>query len=214
MHSIDSLFKLLVIGPRDIAQIRRWRGPDYRGLPDDARDTTLEHSLSTGIVIAALLAIEESHPEARHKGEFNHARLITAGVIHDLGEGGVGELPWRVKRHPLIKDGMRKVEHEFVGEMFDELPEAAHRALGHAYNIPHQDSLDGRFFDAAHLVGQMALAVTRYKEGHHQFIEAFGNILPALEAEAGEFVSIELCLAPYRAWMAEELAEHARIKAT
>ena len=212
-HKIDSLFRLVVVGPRDIHKIRRWRGPDYANLPDEARDTTLEHTLSIALMIGALLAIEEEHPMGKHKGVLNHERLLLAAIIHDIGEGAVGDLPWRVKRDQRISGPMREIEHEQVNEMLRDLPEAARDLYTNAYRTPHEESLEGRFFDAAHLVGQLALAVIRYRDGHRQFVEAFSNILTALEPAATEFASIELCLAPFREWLAREVERDNRAKA-
>lgn len=209
--SIAALFRLLVVTPRSISHTMRWRAPKYDDLPEVARDTTIEHTLSAAMALPALIAIEETHPDGRHKGKLNASRLITAAVVHDIGEGRIGEIPWEIKHDPRVEAELRAIEHEKVTDMFAKMPEAARDVLTSAYNAPHEDSLDGRFFDAAHLLTQMAFAVLRYEQGHKQFLECFKNVLPLLEVAAKEFISIEVCLAPYREMMAKEIERERRL---
>ncbi len=209
-ENLLAFFRLAVISPRDLHNIRRWRAKEYAGLPDSARDTTLEHTLSVALTVRGLLAVEGAHPEGKG-AELNHLRILTAAITHDLGEGVVGDMPWIVKRDPRVRAGLQQIESEQVIEMFDSTPPAVRDAFHDAYQVPHELSADGRFFDAAHLLAQLALAILRYQDGHRQFIEAFRNILGEIVAAEQEFVSIRLTISPFRDWLEREVARHDQV---
>ena len=195
----DDLFGFLDVAPRDLLKVRRWG--NYSGLPDIARETTLEHTLSAVYLTAVMLAIEESDPAGQHQGKLNHARLLLAAALHDIGEGVVGDVAFAVKQDPRVKQGLKEIERESSEEKFRCLPHEARVVFRDAYQVEVEDSLHGRFFNAVERVGYMANAIPRFKAGHNQYMETFENHLEPLRTLARDFVSVQVLLGAYFDWV-------------
>lgn len=207
----DHLSSLLAQLPEMLSRVHRWT--HFSSLPRGERETVLEHSYVSVLLASAMLALEDAH--GAHGGALNHAKILLAAALHDVGEGRIGDVRYAVKQDPRVRDHLAQIEREQVSHMLRDLPDAVRDRFQEAYGMIDGDSLDGRFFKAVERVGYVHFAVPQVQRGRMEFMEVFRMQHERILALEEEFVSVKMSYDPYRAYVEEQLhldkeAEEAR----
>ncbi len=185
----SGLLKFMLETPGMLERVFRWS--NYASVPAAERETVLEHSFNSVVLAGAMLSIEE---RGRLAGRFNHSRLLLCALLHDLGEGRIGDVTFHVKNDPRIKAGLHEIEQEQVRALLAPLPEAVRTDFLDALTIEGDgSSLEGRFFNAVEQVGYVFYAFHQAKRlGRGEFKKVLLNHHATLVKHAEEFTSVRV----------------------
>lgn len=169
--SLD-FFRTLTTIARRMDGYHRWQHFDtVASLPPREQETVLEHTFHTVFLTLFLLDLEESH--GTHASEINRERLLLASLLHDLGEGMIGDVAYRVKQDKRVKEGLRAIEQEMVEDILVSVPEFFRDRLRTAYHIVDSETIEGRFFNAVERLGYILYARDRVERGDDSFIQVY-----------------------------------------
>ena len=140
-------------------------------LPPREQETVLEHTFHTVFLTLFLLDLEERH--GTHASEINRELLLLTALLHDLGEGMIGDVAYRVKQDERVKEGLRAIEQEMVEDILMSVPEFLRDKLRMAYRVVDSDTMEGRFFNAVERLGYILYARDRVERGDDSFIQVY-----------------------------------------
>lgn len=197
----DGLAQLLTQLPDMLSRVHRWT--HFSSLPRVERETVLEHSYASVLLVGAMLALEEA--QGMYRGQWDHGRLLLAAALHDAGEGRIGDVSYSVKQDPRVREPLEQIEREQVERMLRDVPDAVREQFLSAYRLVDTDTLEGRFFKAVERMGYIQYAVRQVRQGRMEFLEVFRIHHEQLLKLETEFVSVNVLYAPYRGYVEEEL---------
>jgi len=154
------------------------------------RDNGLQHAFQTALLAKIMLAIER---ESGSADDLDGERIVSAGFLHDVGEWLLGDVRYRVKNDPRVRDSLRSIETElFEQEILAPLPLPVRQALAHASDLQDEhQSRSGRFFNAVERIGYVIYAIREYRMGNHRIgLEVFQRQHETLVRYAEEFASV------------------------
>lgn len=205
MNSVKAFARFLSSAPDMLRKVRRWT--HYPSLPEAERETVETHSLVSVWLAGAMLAIERK--SGRH--QLNDARILLAASVHDLGEGHMGDVAYAVKNHPLVREGLRKLEYEIVFDLLKVLPDTIKDVFLDAYAVEgERESLDGRFFNVIERIGYVYYAYSQVKLGRMEFLDVLERHHDPLLALSTEFESVRVLYEPFQKFVAEKIADRSR----
>ena len=202
MNSSESLRKILSETPDMLSQVHRWS--HYSSVPRGDRENVLEHTFRAVMLTAAMLAIEEEQGNLLRK--LDGERLLLTALIHDIGEGSIGDVLFAVRQDSRIKDALNEIENEKVNELIKSLPLPVRDRFLNAYQVLGEDSTEGRFFNAVERIGYAYYAIEQYRDhGRKDFIQVLQRQHPMILDLEQEFVSLKVLYDEYREYVDGEL---------
>lgn len=205
----EALGLLFMQAPEMLGHVRRWT--HYASIPREERESVLAHSWNAGILVAAMLALEEEH--GQFKGQLNHARLILTGLLHDLGEGRIGDVRYQVKADPRVAEQLRTIEAEQAEQIIAPLHPEIRAVLLAAYAVESAtDTLEGEFFNATERIGYILYAVFQIRRGRKELVEVYRRHHEPLCRLSEKFASVRVLYAPLREEVELELSLDDRAK--
>ena len=167
--------------------------------PEDRRENTLTHSLDSVILAAVMLKIED---EQGVGSQIDHSKILLTAAIHDFGEGTIGDVAYRVKNDPRVRDALGAIEKEEVYKIFEGLSPSLREMFLQAYDVVEQDSVGGEFFNAVECVGYVFFAITQLEATDLKFVEVLKRQHSKLVELGKKFASVRvLYLEPYKEYV-------------
>lgn len=202
MKPIESLGHFLTQTPEMLSGVHRWS--HFPSLPRNERESVLEHTFRAVTLTSAMLAIEEEQGNLLQK--LDSERLLLAALLHDVGEGRIGDVRYAVKIDRRVKTALDEIEHEQAMGLMKGLPLPVRDKFIHAYNLVGENSIEGRFFDAVERMGYIYYSIEQYRDrGRKDFIETFQMQHKKILEREVEFVSLQVLYDEYREYIVKEL---------
>lgn len=202
MKPIEALGHLLDQTPGMLSQVHRWG--QHRAIPLHERENVLEHTFRAVALTAAMLAIEEE--QGNHLRRLNGERLLLAALLHDIGEGRIGDVLYAVKQDERVKHALDEIEREEATGLLKGLPLAVRDKFTDAYLLVGENSIEGRFFEAVERMGYVYYSIEQYRDrGRKDFIETFQMQHEKIINLQEEFVSLKVLYDEYREYIEREL---------
>ncbi len=202
MQPIEALGHLLTQTPEMISQVHRWT--HFPSLPRHERESVLEHTFRAVTLTAAMLAIEEEQGNLLRK--LDGEQLLLTALLHDIGEGRIGDVRYAVKQDERVKTMLDEIEREQATGLMKELPLPVRDKFMSAYQIVGEDSVEGRFFDAVERMGYIYYSIEQYRDrGRKDFIETFQMQHKKILEREQEFQSLKILYDQYRDYIVREL---------
>ncbi|MFH1429970.1 MAG: YfbR-like 5'-deoxynucleotidase [Candidatus Uhrbacteria bacterium] len=172
---------------RGMKSVTRWKPYPNRGRQDE---DVCEHTVQQTMLVQLLLVLER---EYGNMDGLDGERLLGCALMHDMGEGLIGDVSWMVKQDPRIGPLLEEKEREaFDEQIVSAVPEAVGIELRGRFDIQHElDTRAGRFFNASEFLGYVLRAVFELQSGDEQLArEVFIHQYFTLLDYGKEFASI------------------------
>lgn len=175
---------------RELEEVRRWG--HYRRVAE--RETVLQHTVKGAILAQVMIAIERA---AGTVADFNAYRILAAAIVHDFGEGAIGDVRYEIKLDPRVRPVLEEHERNAFNRFARLMPQEALESLSAAYELQNdRASFEGRFFNALERLGYMFWAVREFLAGKLVYREVFQNQHRHLVAYMDEFASVRILYGP------------------
>ncbi|MBI5221371.1 MAG: HD domain-containing protein [Candidatus Magasanikbacteria bacterium] len=169
-----------------LGNIERWKN-----YPQHTPETVLEHTFK--ICTLGLLACLIEKKEQQTNIDF--FKVMAALLVHDWGEGQVGDVTWSVKNDPRLKKIIEEIEKEKLNSFLTGfLPEAIVADINKLIDVQNDLSVAGNFFRAIERLGYVSYALQEIeKYDRKEFVSGvLENQYDHLERAALQFPSIKI----------------------
>ncbi|MBU0898421.1 MAG: HD domain-containing protein [Nanoarchaeota archaeon] len=183
-----------------IDRVIRWEGYETRGY----KQSSLEHSYLLALLAGKAIEIEKENGIL----DFNSEKIILHCLVHDFGEGTVGDITYKFKSDPSIKHILPEIEKEETSVQLKKLEPLS----DFLYNIFQldTDSVEERFFNALERLDYMLYAVSEYfYYDNKDFVKVFVRQHKKLTDYGQEFISINKLYQPVIPLVENALEENA-----
>lgn len=180
---LETFFWQLLSG---LNRVRRWGS--YPNATDERVD---QHTLKTVTLALFVVLLERRYG----RKDIDAFTILAMALIHDWGEGKIGDVQWHVKRDPRVKKALEEIEGELLWEFLEKyLPEDIKDDLELLFGkLDQPTTVEGRLFAAIEQVGYMSYAIYEVEhEGKPEFAQVFRDQYQNLENWAQEFESIRM----------------------
>jgi 5'-deoxynucleotidase YfbR-like HD superfamily hydrolase len=201
--SAQAFFEGLASALQLMRRVKRWDAPMYRtynAQPDEHKETTLEHSMISVIIAHYVLCLERDHGAT-----YNHLdteRILLGALLHDLGEGAAGDILFKFKQDPVVKERLKVHEDAWANETLGLAPACMKEDLDRAYALEGEENLEGRFFAAIECLSYIIFARMQYEtEEREEFASVFERQHPRIVAFAEEFGGVRVAYEEHREFL-------------
>lgn len=201
MGIIPALAKFLHFAARSTRDVRRFS--HYKEIPEAELSTTETHMLQTAWLAYAMLAIER----ARGGPQLDAMLVLGAAILHDVGEGAIGDARYTLKGDPRVRTALREIEREHAERMFSSQQEDAAAAFRAAFAVEDGTGAESRFFNAVERMGYVYDVFPHVARGRRALRAVLARHHEPLLAYATQFRSVETLYSPIAGYIAEQIAE-------
>lgn len=176
----------------------------WEGYPRDVEidQSPLHHSVSVSALAAHILSEEVKHGTINWERAF---KILVWFVTHDWGEGLMGDMTYKFKKHPIIRAAHDRLEGQATEDLFKSLPVIGPtlRVLREGLKVKELELID-----AIEKMDYMLTAIAGYQRGHHKYLGAMQRQQPGLEKFSNNFLSIKYLYGEMDAWVRSRLFQH------
>lgn len=181
-----------------LLRCKRWEG-----YTRSYQQSSLDHSVTIALLTGHLARREKEIG----RNTLDEAKLIMHALVHDFGEGVTGDLTFRFKNDPRIKELYKKIEEE------ETVCQIQGVSIGGDYLfkafILEPDSLERKFFAAVECLDYLLFAISEYRMGNQEFVKVFQRQHSRLVEYISLFPSIgEIYTREVQEWIEGRLKEH------
>ena len=183
LASLENFFWQLLAG---LHRVRRWGS--YPRATDERVD---QHTLKTVTLTLFVLLLERRYG----RKDIDAFTVLAMALIHDWGEGSIGDVVWQVKRDPRVKQALQEIEGERLWEFLEgHLPDDIKQDLEILFGqLDQNKTAEGRLFAAIEFLGYLSFAIYEVKhEGRKEFVQVFRDQYQNAANCAEEFASIRI----------------------
>lgn len=204
--AIEVAIHEMAVALRDVS---RWQ--HYRGKTKQT-ETVLDHAFKGAVLAQVMIAIERGNGPPR---VFDAYRILAAAVVHDIGEGAVGDVRFEIKLDPRIRPVLEEHERNGFLRFIAPLSISPREEITRAYELQDDRiTFEGRFFNALERLGYMFWAVREYLDSNLVYREVFQNQHKHLCAYMDEFACVRFLYGPLVPEIERILAESADMERT
>lgn len=184
-----------------LLNVKRWR--HYKG--SGRCETVLAHAFKGAMLAQVMIALERAHGTR----EFDAYRILAAAVVHDIGEGALGDVRYELKLDTRIRAVLEEHERNGFIRFIEPLPALARKEITLAFELQDDRvSFEGRFFNALERMGYVLWAVREYLDGHSVYHEVFQPHHAHLCEYVKEFACVRILYTPLVPGVERILAEN------
>lgn len=199
----------------ELRKVGRW---EHYEEDTKQREDDLEHAFKGAMLAQVMIALERAARASEWSGQrrdFDAYRILAAAVVHDIGEGAVGDVRYEIKQDSRIRAVLKEHERNGFLRYIASFPREAQKEITRAYDLQDdRESLEGRFFNALERLGYMFWAVREFLDGSRVYIEVFQNQHEQLRAYMDEFACVRILYGPLVPEIERILAESADMERT
>ena len=171
---------------RDLRWGRRWGSREKTH-----EESTLEHTVKLTTLAGMVLLLESKFGGT----QFDAFKVLLATQVHEFGEAGPGDVTWKFKQDPLMKEMLTKIEREHFLGLLTLGPAEITEELTDIFDVQFdQSTAEGRLFSAIEGLGYLLFALYELRNGKEKFLSVLHNQIPnpQFQGALDEFVGVRM----------------------